>query len=53
MKHPRKSGLCAICNKRPALFRYRGRVKRDKDHSACLQCFRSLGNSNRAVMMHG
>jgi hypothetical protein len=47
MKRPRKDGLCVLCRKRPALFRYRGEIKRDKDHNACLQCFRSLGDANR------
>lgn len=48
MKRPRKDGLCVRCNKRPALFKRLGKVKRDKDHNLCLQCFRSVDESNRA-----
>lgn len=49
MKRPRKSGLCVLCNKRPALFKYKGEVKRDRDHNVCLQCFRSIRDHNQAV----
>lgn len=47
MKHLRKDGLCVLCETRPALFKYRGKVKRDKHHNVCLQCFRSLDDRNR------
>ena len=39
--------LCALCAKRPALFRYRGVIKADADHDICQQCFRSISESNR------
>jgi hypothetical protein len=53
MKRPRKDGLCTICHERPALFKRRGVVKRDRDHNVCLQCFRSLDNRNRAMLIAG
>jgi hypothetical protein len=34
--------LCAECGDRKALFKYRGRVRFDKHHTLCLQCYRSV-----------
>lgn len=34
--------LCQLCRQRPARFRYKGRVKRDRDHDICFQCYRRL-----------
>jgi len=39
--------LCSECGKRPARFRYRGRVKRDSDHDLCMQCFREAEEANK------
>jgi hypothetical protein len=44
--------LCGECGKRPALFKYRGRIKADSDHHICLQCFRSLSESNTQKEKH-
>ncbi len=33
---------CAICRVRPARFRFRGRIKADRSHTICMQCFRSM-----------
>lgn len=38
--------LCAGCRRRRALFRYRGEVRADRDHTLCFECFR--GETNRA-----
>jgi hypothetical protein len=39
--------LCAACRKRPALFKYRGKVKADRDHTLCFRCFRDQQNRLR------
>jgi hypothetical protein len=39
--------LCVACRARRALFRYRGVVKADADHTLCFQCFRALKNRER------
>jgi len=39
--------VCSECGKRPAKFRYRGRVKRDSDHDLCMQCFRQQAEVNK------
>ena len=38
------SKLCIGCQEHPAKFRFRGRVKRDKDHTLCPRCHRSLAD---------
>jgi hypothetical protein len=38
------SRLCIRCQEHPAKFRFRGRVKRDKDHTLCPRCHRSLAD---------
>jgi len=38
------SKLCIRCHERPAKFRFRGRVKRDRDHTLCPRCHRSLAD---------
>ena len=43
-----KSHLCVACRGRRALFRYRGVVKADADHTLCFRCFRALKNSLRS-----
>jgi hypothetical protein len=41
----KKRRLCSECRERRALFRFRGRIKRDTDHSTCFKCFRSIRDS--------
>ena len=41
--------LCVECQRRRALFRYRGVVKADDDHTMCFQCYRALKNRVRNV----
>ena len=41
--------LCVMCRARRPLFRYRGVVKADADHTLCFQCYRALKNSVRIV----
>ena len=45
--------FCAGCNERRARFRYRGKVKRDKDHTLCFACFRSQTDSLREALRRG
>lgn len=40
------NALCAACEQRKARFRYRGRVRADRDHTLCFECYR--GEINRA-----
>jgi len=42
------SRLCVRCLDHPAKFKFRGRVKRDKDHVLCPRCYRSLTDMCRA-----
>jgi hypothetical protein len=49
VKFTHKDRQCRLCHSRPAKFRFQGKVKRDKDHELCFQCFRSVTSSNRAV----
>lgn len=46
-------GMCRQCQSRKALFRYRGQVKADKDHTLCFECFRSLRDQCRMMMRFG
>jgi hypothetical protein len=32
---------CQSCHARKARFQYRGRVRADRDHTLCFECFRS------------
>ena len=41
--------LCVGCRERRSLFRYRGQVKADADHTLCFRCYRSLLDRVRAV----
>jgi hypothetical protein len=36
--------VCIRCQEHPAKFRFRGQVKRDKDHTLCPRCYRSLAD---------
>jgi hypothetical protein len=40
--------LCRSCAERKALFRYRGVVKADRDHTLCFECFRAERDRRRA-----
>jgi len=40
--------LCAGCREQPARFRYRGRVRADRDHNLCFRCYRAEVNRSRA-----
>ncbi len=33
--------LCTGCRQRPARFQYRGRVRADRSHTLCFQCYRA------------
>lgn len=50
-KNPQK--LCLECGDHRALFRFRGRVKRDFKHTLCFRCFHSLNDSCRARSLTG
>ena len=39
---------CQSCHARKARFQYRGRVRADRDHTLCFECFRSERERNRA-----
>jgi hypothetical protein len=41
--------LCQVCRERRPLFRHRGVVKADADHTLCFQCFRALREQVRAA----
>lgn len=45
-RQTRRKPLCAACERRKARFRYRGRVRADRDHTLCFECYR--GEINRA-----
>jgi hypothetical protein len=40
--------LCADCQERKARFRHHDRVKADRDHVLCFQCWRADINRSRA-----
>ena len=42
---------CESCQERKARFRYRGHVKADRDHTLCVECFRSERDRRRARML--
>jgi hypothetical protein len=46
----RSHHICMTCRERWARFRFRGRVKRDDDHTLCFACYRSQRDSLREVM---
>ena len=43
--------LCNRCRERKARFLYRGRVKADRDHTLCFECFRAERDHRRAQML--
>jgi hypothetical protein len=44
---------CQRCQERKARFQYRGRVRADRDHTLCFECFRSERNRQRAQRLAG
>jgi hypothetical protein len=42
---------CQGCGARRALFRYRGVVKADRDHTLCFECFRAERNRRRSQLL--
>lgn len=40
---------CQLCRERKARFQYRGKVRADRDHVWCFECYRS-GASRRAQL---
>ncbi len=40
--------LCLQCRKSRALFEFRGRIKRDKDHTLCFRCYAALCDATHA-----
>jgi hypothetical protein len=51
MKIEKDNSLCARCKRRPAKFKHQGKIKRDKRHDLCLQCFRSIGDALDAAKL--
>jgi len=47
--HAHDSHVCINCRQRRSLFRYRGRVRADRSHTVCFQCYRALHNVVRAL----
>lgn len=45
-KQARRS--CQACHDRKARFRFRGRVRADRDHVLCFACFRAQRDRHRA-----
>ena len=44
---------CQECHERKARFRYRGRVRADRDHVLCFECYRSERQRGRARKLAG
>jgi len=42
--------ICQCCRKRKARFQYRGRVRADRDHVLCFECYRSERERRRAKL---
>ena len=47
-RRKRLKTLCKGCEERKALFRYRGCVRADRDHTLCFECYRGEINRSRA-----
>jgi len=43
-----KKKFCVECGAHRALFRLRGKVKRDTQHTLCFRCFHSFNDAWRA-----
>ena len=48
---PSHAHLCVCCRERRSLFRYRGAVRADRDHTLCFRCYRALRDSMRARLL--
>jgi hypothetical protein len=42
---------CQRCQERKARFQFRGKVRADRDHVLCFECFRSERDRRRARML--
>jgi hypothetical protein len=42
---------CQGCRERKARFRFRGRVKADRDHTLCFECYRATRERRRAELL--
>ena len=51
MRHPVSRHLCLGCRSHRARFRYRGRVRADREHTLCFRCYRSICDRLRAERM--
>ncbi|MEN3339933.1 MAG: hypothetical protein V7647_3609 [Acidobacteriota bacterium] len=45
----RWSRLCIECREQQARFKFRGRVRADRDHTLCFRCFRAEVDRQRAA----
>ena len=43
--------LCQSCRDRKARFAFRGRVKADRDHTLCFECYRGERERRRALAL--
>ena len=43
--------VCLGCGERRPLFRYRGGVKADRDHTLCFRYYRALHDSTQALRL--
>ncbi len=48
MRHRASRHLCLGCRSQRARFRYRGRVRADRDHTLCFRCYRAICDRLRA-----
>jgi hypothetical protein len=48
-----RKNLCLEYGTHRALFRFRGKVKRDKEHTLCFRCFHSVSDAWRARRLAG
>ena len=44
-------GACQSCQERKARFSYGGRIRADRDHTLCFECFRSERDRQRATRL--
>ena len=49
--HRNERHVCLECRTQRALFRYRGEVRADRDHTLCFRCYRAELNRQRARRM--
>ena len=46
--HRHERHVCLACRSQRSLFRYRGEVRADCDHTLCFRCYRAEANRQRA-----